>query len=130
MMNPFRRLDNALRPSGRKLLDDQNQLVGIYEILTFLLVVPSIIVFQLGFVFVASNIWIPSQIAQNRFVLSGLSIMFLNILGLPLAYFQWLGLNADVSVTSVAALSILLILTVSGFTALYAQKRQFSGERP
>ncbi|WP_371192912.1 hypothetical protein [Glaciecola sp. SC05] len=122
MQNPFQRLDNALRKSHVNKRNEPSKFVAMYEMITFLLVIPSILVFQIGFVFVVINIWISSQIAKNRFVLSGISIVIVNLLALPVAYFYWLGLNANFSIVAGAALFISLSLTLAGLVALYTQK--------
>lgn len=125
MQSPFRRLNKALR-SHHKTAIIQSKYVDLYEMLAFLLIVPSIIVFQFGFVLIAYNIWISSQIAKGRFKLSVVAIIITNIILMPLVYFSFLGAKLELNFSSGSALFIALGLTLVGFTAVNTRNNEVS----
>lgn len=127
MQGPFTKLTLALRTSRTSRGGEQSKYVGIYEMLVFLLVVPSILIFQVWFIFVVSNFWIASQIGKNRFTLSACSIVFINVFALPISHILGSEYESQPIWILMVALVISLTLTTLGSIALVAQKRIVRG---
>jgi len=126
MQSPFRRLDKALR-SARKSNIERSKYVEIYEMLAFLLVVPSMLVLQVGFVLVVCNIWLASQISRNRFVVASSGVFLINVVSMPLVYFKLLGLQLELNMSFVCLLFIVLSLTAMGLKSMYYQLSAANG---
>ena len=126
MQSPFRRLGKALR-QNHKDYSEPSKYVNFYEMLAFLLVVPSMLVLQVGFVLVASNIWISTQISRNRFVLSFLSIVIINVVLMPSVYFALLGSTVELNISVLSLVFIMVSLTGMGIKAIFYQKRVVDG---
>jgi hypothetical protein len=85
------------------------------------------LVLQGGFVLVASNIWISSQISRNRFVLSFLSIIVINVVCMPLVYFALLDSTFELNISVFPLMFIMVSLTGMGIKAMLYQKRVVDG---
>ena len=122
MQSPFRRLSKALR-NNHRVKSGHGGYADYYELLAFILVIPSMLVLQVGFVLVASNIWIATQIHQNRFVVSFLSIILCNIVLMPWVFFGLVGSPFEANVSLFSALFIMISLTFVGLKSLVRHKR-------
>jgi hypothetical protein len=96
--------------------------------LAFILVVPSLLVLQVGFVLVACNIWLASQIARNRFLVAGSGVFLINVVSMPLVYFKLLGLQLELNISLFSFLFIVFSLTAMGLKAIFHQLRALDGK--
>lgn len=120
MQSPFRRLEKALR-LGRKKNVERSRHVELYEMLAFILVVPSMLVLQVGFVLVVCNIWLASQISRNRLVIASLGVFLINIVSMPLVYFKLLGSEFELNISFVFLLVVVMSLTAMSLKSMFYQ---------
>ena len=131
MYNPLANLQRALNNQAKHLGKSSIEVhgaVNIYEVLSFLLIFPSMFVSWYGFVLVAGNIFVAEEICKGQRILPGILIAFLNILYVPTSFCYWYPWCTDWGPFVAIAISFTLI--ISGYLALIMETIRVKNKSP
>ena len=96
--------------------------VNLYEVLSFLLLLPSMFISFVGFAFVAGNLVVAQELGRGQKILPAILIPFLNLAFVPSTAFVHYKWNAEW--LPWISLPIPICLCISGYAALVLESRR------
>ena len=131
MYNPLSNLQRIMHAQARsqgKSSIAVHPTVNYYEVLSFLLVFPSMFASWYGFILVAGNIFVAEEICKGQRLLPGILIAFLNLLYIPTSFCSLF--PSCTNWGPVLALGISATLITSGYSALIMESRRVKHQKP